>query len=309
MPAQQGKNMNIWIKRTLLVVTGLLVVLAILVAGALYRSHAKMTRTVDITPQAVALRSDASAIERGRYLFESRGCADCHAVNGGGRSFINDGKGMHVAGPNISPGPGNVVAQYTPQDWDRAIRHGVAPNGRALMIMPSEDYNRFTDDDLAALVAYLRHMPAASGGAATLELPLPVRVLYGLGVVKDSAERIDHSLPPQQPVAEGVNVAHGEYVANMCKGCHGATLSGGKIAGAPPDWPAASNLTPGEGTSMKAYASAEAFVDMFRSGKRPDGSAVSRVMPFEALAKASDTDVRALYLYLQSVKPVAAGNH
>lgn len=301
--------MKIWIKRGLILVAGLLVVLAIIVAWALHQSDAKMIRTVAIPAQPVAFRDDAPAIERGRYLFESRGCTDCHALNGGGRSFINDGKGMHVAGPNITSGPGSVVAHYKPEDWERAIRHGVTPDGRALMIMPSEDYNRLTNDDLASLVAYLRHMPPASGQAAVLEFPVPVRVLYGLGVIKDAAERIDHSLPPQQPVAEGVNAAHGEYVANMCKGCHGATLSGGKIPGTPPDWPAASNLTPGEGSAMKHYASADQFLAMLRSGKRPDGTEISRVMPFEALAKASETDVRALYLYLQGVKPVAAGNH
>ena len=300
--------MNIWLKRTLIVVGGLVVLLALLVVGALYRGESKMKRSLDIAPHPVAFRDDARSIERGQYLFESRGCADCHGLNGAGRSFIDDGKGMHVAGPNISPGPGNVVASYSPSDWERTIRHGVKPDGRPLMIMPSEDYNRFTDDDLAAVVAYLRHMPPASGGKAILQLPLPVRALYGIGVVKDAAERIDHSLPSQQPVAEGVNLAHGEYVANMCKGCHGPALSGGKIPGAPPDWPAAANLTPGEGSAMPHYASAGQFIAMFRSGKRPDGSVVSRVMPFEALAKVSDTDVRALYLYLQGLAPRAAGN-
>ena len=299
--------MNVWLKRMLILIVSLLVLLVLLVAGALYRSNSKMTRTVAVAANPVAFRDDAAAIERGRYLFESRGCTDCHGLNAAGRSFIDDGKGMHVAGPNISPGPGNVVAGYKPEDWERTIRHGVKPDGRAVIIMPSEDYNRLTNDDLASLVAYLRHMPPASGRAAILELPVPVRALYGLGVIKDAAERIDHSLAPQQPVAEGVTTAHGEYVANMCKGCHGDGLSGGKIPGAPPDWPAAANLTPGEGSAMKHYATAEQFVAMFRSGKRPDGSAVSRVMPFEALGKVSDTDVRALYLYLQDVPALAAG--
>ena len=57
--------------------------------------------------------------------------------------------------PNISPGPGSVVAKYTPADWERSLRHGVKPDGRPLMIMPSEDYNRLTDADLGALVAYV----------------------------------------------------------------------------------------------------------------------------------------------------------
>ena len=60
--------------------------------------------------------------------------------------------------------------------------------------MPSEDYNRFTDDDLAALVAYVRQLPPAAGGGPVLDLPLPVRVLYGFGLIHDAADKIDHTL-------------------------------------------------------------------------------------------------------------------
>src|SRR5690606_6470451 len=106
-------------------------------------------------------------------------------------------------------------------DWVRTIRHGVSPQGRALMIMPSEDYNRFSDEDLGALIAYLRSLPAAPGQGAVVKLPLPVRVLYGVGAIQDAAARIDHTRAPQAAVPEGVTLAHGEYVANMCVGCHG----------------------------------------------------------------------------------------
>ena len=109
----------------------------------------------------------------------------------------------------------------------RVIRHGVKPDGKPALIMPSEDYNRFTDADLAAIVAHVRSLPAQSGGAAIVELHLPVRVMYGFGAIPDAAERIDHSLPPAQPVAEAVNAQHDAYVANMCIGCHGEKLSGG----------------------------------------------------------------------------------
>jgi cytochrome c553 len=166
------------------------------------------------------------------------------------------------------------------------------------MIMPSEDYNRFTDDDLAALVAWLRQLPPATGGGAVVELPLPVRVFYGFGLIKDAAAKIDHTLPPAQPVAEGVTVAHGAYVANMCLGCHGPQLAGGKIPGGPPDWPAAADLRPGG--AMSRYANAQAFMQMFKTGKRPDGSTV-QVMPFTSLRELSETDVRALHLYLSGL--------
>jgi len=108
-------------------------------------------------------------------------------------------------------------------------------------------------------------------------------------------------------VPEGVTAEHGAYVANTCIGCHGDHLSGGKIPGAPPDWPAAANLTPGEGSAMTRYTDAQALIAMFRSGKRPDGSAVSTVMPFAGLKAMSETDVRALYLLLKGVAPRPAG--
>jgi mono/diheme cytochrome c family protein len=95
----------------------------------------------------------------------------------------------------------------------------------------------------------------------------------------------------------------------MCVGCHGPGLSGGTIPGAPPEWPAAANLTPGAGTALARYASAENLRAMFRTGRRPDGSAVSTVMPFESLRALNDTDVDALYAYLKTVAPRAGGNH
>jgi cytochrome c553 len=100
------------------------------------------------------------------------------------------------------------------------------------MIMPSEEYNRFVDADLAAVVAYVRQLPAATGAKAEIRLPMPVKALYAAGVFMDASEKIDHSLPPAQPVPEGITPAHGAYVANGCVGCHGAKLAGGKIPGA-----------------------------------------------------------------------------
>src|SRR4029450_11709580 len=116
----------------------------------------------------------AAALERGKYLFMSRGCGDCHAANGAGRAFIDEpGGGFYVRSPNITPG--GVVAKYTELDWVRAIRHGVNPQGRALFVMPSEDYNRFTDRDVAAIIAYARSLPAVASGGAEVRVSLPVK--------------------------------------------------------------------------------------------------------------------------------------
>lgn len=300
--------MKPWIKHTLGGLAAVAILAGATLAFAHHRSQARMSRVVTLPAYALALADDAESLARGRYLYASRGCTECHGADGAGRVFVHDeGIGLRLAGPNISPGPGSVVAAYQPADWERTLRHGVKPSGRPLMVMPSEDYARWTDRDVAAVVAYVRALPPRAGGPAVLQLPLPVRVMYGLGLVRDAAERIDHTLPPAQPVAEAVTVQHGQYVANACIGCHGAGLAGGRIAGAPPDWPEAANLTPGEGGAMRAYAGTADFRRMMRTGLRPDGSAVSRVMPFDSLAQMSDTDLDATFAYLASLPPRAKG--
>ena len=292
--------MKTWLRATLVVVTILILLLLITVATLVWVGERKRDRRVELPPlAALTLTDDAAARERGAYLFASRGCADCHGADGAGRLFVNDSNGLKLKGPAIHTGPGSLTLQYKAEDWDRVLRHGVKPDGRPAMIMPSEDYNRFTDADLLALVAYVRTLPPAGGGAAIIELPLPVRALYGAGYIQDAAAKIDHSLPVQQPVPEGITLEHGLYVAQMCKGCHGPHFDGGPVPGGPPDWPPAARLSKGEGSVMSRYAEADALLALFRSGKRADGTAV-KVMPFETLSKVSETDVRALHLYLKS---------
>ena len=296
--------MGTWFKRIGLGL-GLLLVLGVaLLLFASLLGDRKRQRTVDVTVAGIAWATDAPGLARGHYLYRSRGCADCHGQDGGGREFINDGKGMRVRGPNITPG--GPVARYTAQDWERIVRHGVKADGRAALVMPSEDYNRLTDADLGALVGYVRTLEPRSGGELVMELPLPVKVLYGLGMIRDAFEKIDHSLPPAQPVMAAVNVQHGAYVANMCIGCHGPSLSGGTIPGGPPDWPPAANLTSGQGSAMGRYPEANAFVAMLRSGKRPDGSTIA-VMPFESLRELNDTDAQAIFAFLQTVPARSTG--
>ena len=289
--------MNRWLKRGVLVVLILVLGVGALVAAGLILGERRAARRIDITVAPVALRDDAAAVERGRYLYGSRGCMDCHGANGGGATVVDDGKGLKLAGPNLTVGNPRM-ASYQPVDWVRSIRHGVGADGRALRVMPSEDYNRLTDDDLASIVAYVRQLAPQSGREqGIIQLPLPGRVIYGLGGIPEAVTKIDHSLAPAKSVPEGVTVDHGRYVAQMCAGCHGARLLGGKIPGAPPDWPAAPRLAAGEGSVMPRYKEAEAFVTMMRSGKRADGSTIA-VMPFTSLKAMSDTDLRALHLYL-----------
>jgi mono/diheme cytochrome c family protein len=201
----------------------------------------KLERHVDIAAVAVPLVTDAAAVERGGYLFRSRGCSDCHGADGTGKVVVENGKSMLIRAPNITAGlaarprvpAGRLGAHHPPR---RAARRPAAPGDAERGIQPLHRRRprrgRRLRPPAAAEGRRRRDDPPAAAGA---------RALRG-GVFKDASEKIDHRLPPSQPVAEGVNAAHGAYVAQGCTGCHRADLSGGKIAGAPPSGPAAARL-------------------------------------------------------------------
>ncbi|OON61096.1 cytochrome C [Massilia sp. KIM] len=298
--------MKTWIKRAAIGMGALFGLAGLAVATALHVGEQTRTRVIRVEVAALDLDNSPATLDRGRYLFNSRGCADCHGARGAGRTII-DGDGMLVVAPNITGGANGVVKDYDAGDWLRVLRHGVKPDGRPVQIMPSEDWNRMSDEDAVALISYARQLPPVAGVAARIETPLPFKLMYGLGVIQDAAAKIDHTLPPEPAVTPAVSVQHGMYVANMCMGCHGANLSGGKIAGGPPSWPAAANLTPGPGSVLPRYPDAASFRDMMRSGLRPDGSRVDPAMPFAALRNLNDTDLDAMYHYFQSLPPRATG--
>ena len=76
---------------------------ALLVAAEL--GERKMHRQIRLEVADVPFASDAASVERGRYLFMSRGCTECHGVNGAGKDVINDGKSMLIHAPNITSAP------------------------------------------------------------------------------------------------------------------------------------------------------------------------------------------------------------
>ena len=81
-------------------VAGLLAVLGLLALGVMLLSQRKVERSLDIKVAPVAYVDTAEAIARGKYLFESRGCAECHGTDGAGRVFIDNGPSMRARSPN-----------------------------------------------------------------------------------------------------------------------------------------------------------------------------------------------------------------
>lgn len=286
---------------------------AILAAGvgltagaAVLLSEHKMNRVIDVTVSAVNLAALNPALDRGEYLFETRGCSECHGANGGGRVMIDDqSTGFFVYTPNITRGGGGAAAAYGDEEWIALLRHGLKPSHQPVFFMPSEDYAQMADEDVAALVGYIRTLPPAPERTAEIRLPLMLKALYGLGAIEDAAEKIDHTRPAPARVPESLH-DQGKYVANTCVGCHGEGFAGGKIPGGPPAWPAAANLTGAADSAMLRYSSSEAFRQMMRTGKRPDGTTVS-VMPFESFAQMNDTELDAVFGFLKSLPAKESG--
>lgn len=287
---------------TLLAGATLLLAAGATAAGLLINSHRLFNRVVVVTAAPVPYASirNPESLARGEYLYKSRDCAACHGDDGAGRLHIDDPIGLKVRSANLTRGAGSAVAGYGEVDWVRAIRHGVGPGGRPLFVMPSENYNRLTDGDLADLVAYLRSLPPRDSQPAQFTLPLLVRLVHGAGQIPDAAAKIDHTLPPQAAAATGDAVAQGRYVVQSCIGCHGAQLQGGPIPGAPPSWPAAANLSGDAAGVMQRYTTEAAFKTLLREGRRPDGSAVGPKMPTNP--HLSEQDLDALFAYLRSLR-------
>jgi mono/diheme cytochrome c family protein len=292
------------IKIVVAALAGLVVLVAVAAGAVSHLADRKLHRIVQLPPLQVTFAPGEGQLEHGEYLFKTRGCMECHGADGAGNVVIDDKEsGFFVRAPNITSGGASPTRSYTDSDWVRTLRHGVKPSGEPLLIMPSEDYARMADADVAAIVAYVRRLPPASTGATEFsDFPLPIKAAYLFGAIKDAAEKIDHTAPPPAAVPDEL-LARGQYIAQGCTGCHGANLSGGKIPGVPPAWPAAANLTSAPDGAMALYASAEQFKNMLRTGKRPDGSAVSEVMPFKSLAHMNDPELDALFAFLKSLDP------
>jgi mono/diheme cytochrome c family protein len=288
-----------------LVLGGLLVV----GVGAVYGvSEAKLRRSYDIALTTRGAAADARLIERGAHLVATRGCTDCHTADLGGKVFIDEPGMARVSASNLTRGRGGVAGRYEDADWERAIRHGVGPDGRALAIMPSKEYYQLGEEDISAMIAYLKSVPAVDRELPARKLGPIGRALVATGMLPAfAAEQIDHRAPRMATPPIGETAEYGRYVAFLCSGCHGDNYAGGTMAGGSPDSPPAANLTPHAATGLGGWAEADFFRAM-REGRRPDGSEIDREhMPWPAFSQMTDTELRALWLYFRSLSPLEKG--
>jgi len=240
------------------------------------------------------------AVERGEHLVQARYvCIECHGDDFSGGVMVDDPAIGTLMGPNLTGGEGSRVADWTPAQWDEAVRHGILPSGRA-SAMPAEDYQRMSDRELSDVIAYIRSFSAIDNQVAELSLGPLGTVLMAAGEIPLSANQVDH----QAAHLEAPNtVEFGRHLAAVCTGCHHDDFAGGPVPGGPPDWAPARNITPHE--EGLAGWSFEDFEVAMREMKRPDGTEL--LMPMTLLERytgnMTETEMRALWTFIQSLEP------
>jgi mono/diheme cytochrome c family protein len=287
---------------------GLLVLVVLCVAVIYGLSSYRMGQKVSFTDSVPTIPHDSATVARGEYLVRAiTKCAECHGPDLGGQLFFDGGPLGTFHTPNLTRGTGGVGTILADSDYVHAIRHGVGPGGRKLKWMPSRDWTDLSDEDVAAVVAYVRSVPNVDRPSEASSVGPLGRVLYVAGQLPlFESEMIDHADVTRAHPVPGVNAEYGKYLANIggCTGCHGPTLSGGPIPGTPPDLKPAANLTP-EGIGH--YKESD-FFRALREGKRPNGTPIDPFMPINSTKRMTDDDIRAVYAYLKTVPAKPFGN-
>lgn len=271
---------------------------------------ASLERTYDVPVTEFTASADPEIVARGRHLSESiSSCAtsECHGADLSGGVELALGPLGTVIGTNITPAGLTGDRAYTDGELARLIQHGVKRNGRGVRFMPSHEIGWLPGSDVAAVVAYVRSVPAVSKPSPPSNIGVLGKILDRTDqLVLDVARRIDHTRPTDAPLIPEPTAKYGSYISRSCTGCHGSTFSGGRIPGAPASMATPANLTPHD-TGLGAWSYAD-FSKLLDTGIRPDGRMLSNDMPYEALAKSNETERKALWAFLRSLPPTPFGN-
>lgn len=269
----------------------------------------RLNRTYDIQPRMPLITDDPASVQEGQRIFRYRGCEACHGEDLGGLVYMDNPAIGQVITPNLTSGAGGIGEQRTDLDLVRAIRHGVGPDGKPLLFMPSTEFYYLSDQDLGAVLAYIRSLPPVENQPAVSQLSPTGFVIMNLTreITFLPAELIPHDQAPPAVPDAGATSQYGEYLALSCPVCHGLGLSGGEIPGFPPEWPAAGNLTPGRGSRLPSWGE-DGFIDFIRDGEKHGRAVTSAYMPWTSYRYMTDLELAAVYAYLQSLPPLDFGN-
>ena len=301
---------------------GLIVTLVI--AGFAVYVATRQNLKFDAPYPAVAASADSTVIARGHYVVRVlASCQACHGdpaqaeANAAGRDVpLSGGFTWHIPpgqfhAPNITPDAETGIGGFNDGAVARALRHGVGRDGRALL--PFMEMQGLSDEDLAAVISYLRAEPPVRNAVPRHKYTL-------LGTVVKATVLANPIGPTGTPPAlspRGTTEENGRYLAESvanCWACHTqrdmrtGQLTGPRFGGtiATPDehnpkraW-SAPNLTSDAKTGRLGTLTEDAFVARFRMGRLIPGSP----MPWPAYGNMTDDDLRAIYRYLKSLPPV-----
>lgn len=309
-------------RRALLIVG---VVLLVVVAGGAVFVAARQNLRFDATQYPkVAASSDSSIVERGRYIVRvAAPCAACHgdpaqrkAYAGGADvplsgGFVFDIPPGQFYTRNLTPDTETGLGNVPDSAIARALRYGVGHDGRALL--PFMEMQGLSDDDLQAVVSYLRTQPPVRN-------PVPPHHFNALGkVVKATAlaKPVGPSAPPPVRSPRGASEETGRYLVesvSLCWACHTArsqmtgALTGPRFGGTtgfteaddPSHTWSPPNITSDPETGRLGKLTEDQFVARFRQGRILPGSP----MPWQAFGRLAEEDLRSIYRYLKSVPAV-----
>lgn len=272
---------------------GVIVALLILLAGILYVvGSSKVNKTYEVELATLAISEDSASVARGAHFSRIYGCTDCHGGDLSGQVFI-DAPPFRVTASNLTPGSGGI-GHYSVEDLDRAIRHGVKPDGRSVVVMPSSAYHHLSDDDVADLIAYIKNLPPVDNEMPPTTIKAMGRIMAA-GLLDPSIEvrtirARSEPAPPKAPTSE-----YGAYLASVtCGHCHGGDLRGAQPPD--PDSPFAPDLA-----AAGSWPLAQ-FKETLRTGVRPGGDEIDAMyMPISLTKAMDDTELEALYALLSTL--------
>lgn len=203
-----------------------LITLAVLVFVALLAFALWPTSTPALNAATDA--DQAALVEKGRYLADAGDCTACHTAPGG-KPFAG---GLPIASPigtlyssNITPDKASGIGNYSLDDFDRAVRHGIAANGSSLYpAMPYPAYARTGDDDMRALYAYFMHGVApVSADNRVNDVPWPLSMRWPLAIWRKVFAPAPQAVGFDAARYKDPQVARGAYLVQglgHCGTCH-----------------------------------------------------------------------------------------
>ncbi|WP_128545882.1 c-type cytochrome [Larkinella soli] len=280
------------------VLVGAVLLLALAYYAKAYLStEARRQKVYAVTAEPLRIEADSALLATGKRLVTVKACADCHGRDLSGKVLLDDPLMGRLVARNLTKGKGGLPADFDTEDWVMALRHGLGKDRKSLLYMPAQNFSRLSEADLKAIIAYCAQVPAVDRELPESRLGPIGRIMTDLDKVPlFPAELVDHHLPLNRNLKPAVTVQYGQYVAMVCSGCHQPDLKG--VGPAKDGKPTPPDIT---STGRAGRWTEQQFIRTLRTGIRPDGRKLAPGMPWAMTKEMTDTELRALHLYLKSV--------